>query len=393
MRVPLALENLKQQPTRTSVAVAGVGFALLLIFMQMGFFNSVEQTATQIYGVLDFDLLLTSSQYISLSDADRVTSSRLRLADSDPAIADSTPLAIAFLPWRVISPDEDLHGRQRTLMAIAYDPNQADRIFRVEQLQHPDRLPRDEMLQQLRRVIEPGAVLTDTQSRPQFGNMDIGTETKLVNVPVRVAGRFTLGAGFSSDGMIFISDRTYRDVMGVSPKDVATFGLIRLHPGEDPQAAADRLNARLPADVRVFTRAELIREEQEFWVSGTSVGVIFGIGVIVAIIVGVVFVYQVMAGDISNHLPEYATLKAIGYSNGFLRLVVLQQAVLLALLGYVPGFVASLGLFYVARGQGIPVYMNAILAIEVLMLGLAMCVVSGLLAVRKAQNVDPAELF
>ena len=387
MRVPLAWNNLRHQPTRTAVAVFGVGFALLLIFMQLGFFGAVQRTATLLYNVLDFDVMLVSSQYVELNQSHHITAERLRQAASDPDVTDAKPMSVTFLPWRIQAPDRpEIDGRLRTLLAIAVNPD--DPPLRLENFERPD-----ETAEALPKLSAPGVVLMDTRTRDEFGEQTVGTRSEMANVPVVIEGHVTLGAGFGADGLVFAHPNTVRRATGIDPRERPNFGLLKVAPGADPEEVAERLNERLPPDVRAVSREVLFAAEQRHWIRNTSVGIIFAIGVGVAVIVGVVFVYQVMAGDITNHLAEYATLKAVGYTNGYLRLVVVQQALMLSLLGYVPGFIGALGLYALARPNGIPAAMDVWTGVTVLIIGVGMCAASGLLAVRKAQKADPAELF
>ena len=69
-------------------------------------------------------------------------------------------------------------------------------------------------------------------------------------------------------------------------------------------------------------------------------------------------------------------------------------AALLALIGYVPGFLAAIGLYAAARKWGgIPTGMTFGIALGVLILTCGMCLASGLLAMRKVHTADPADLF
>jgi putative ABC transport system permease protein len=178
------------------------------------------------------------------------------------------------------------------------------------------------------------------------------------------------------------------------PLKVVNFGLVQLEPGADPVAVRERLRAVLPPDVKVHTRDEINATERRYWLRVTSIGQFLLVAVVLAVVVGVIFVYQMMAADIRNMLPEYATVKALGYRPRYLTAVVMWQAALLAVLGYVPGFLASLGLYAVASQYGgIPTGMTAAVAAGVLVLTLGMCLASGLLAVRKVHSAQPADLF
>src|SRR5262249_24410388 len=210
-----------------------------------------------------------------------------------------------------------------------------------------------------------------------------------------VVGQFTLGTGYGSDGVLVVSDQTFAKVFRGWPPGQTRPGLIKLRPGADPDAAARELR-RLYPDHEDPVRTHRVMEEQDknYWLTKTSVGTIFALGVVVALVVGVVFVYQVMSGDIANRFREYATLKAMGYPPGYLSKVVLQQALVYALGGYVPALLISLALYELGRGQAnLPIGMTWGRAAAVLGLSLAMCVLSGLLALKKVKAADPADLF
>ena len=193
--------------------------------------------------------------------------------------------------------------------------------------------------------------------------------------------------------MLLTSEETFAQTTGQS-RDRATFGLVTLKPVADAALAQQQLQQLLPNDVRVYTREEIGDHERRYWMQLTSVGQFLGVAVALAFVVGAIFVYQMMAADIRGMLPEYATVKALGYRPFYLSSVVLWQAFLLAVLGYVPGLFASFGLYYITRTVGgIPTEMTAERAFVVLMMTCGMCLASGMVAVRKVHTAQPADLF
>ena len=194
---------------------------------------------------------------------------------------------------------------------------------------------------------------------------------------------------------------------------MVNFGLIALH---DPTSAGDvkdRLHriygisqktddsiqpfdavSLTNADVEILTRAEVNAREEHRWMVETPLGQIFNLGVWVALFVGVAIVYQVLSTDIANMMGEYATIKAMGYGNKYLTIVVLQQSVLLAVVGYLPSVVISWFLYrLVEYKSGMPMYLTGEILFIVLLLAIGMCVVSGMAALRKLYQADPADLF
>ena len=139
---------------------------------------------------------------------------------------------------------------------------------------------------------------------------------------------------------------------------------------------------------------EFVEREKDFWASTTPIGYVFTFGVIIGVFVGGIIVYQILFADVSDHFSEYATLKAMGYSNGYLSRVVLEQAVILGALGFVPGLAMCLWLYSLAgAATNLPLIMTPGRILAVLSLTIAMCAVSGLIALRKVRSADPAEVF
>jgi putative ABC transport system permease protein len=390
MKTPLVLLNLLHQPLRTVVAIFGVAFAVLLLFMQLGFYGYAETAANTLYHSLDFDLVLLSNNYINSTRPRGFPLPRIYQALEHKDVAGATPLYIDWQSWRI----KEHKGKRRAILVFA---------FRLDEpVFHPTKVFRCESAGEcLRRLRTPDTVLMDTETRKYFGPRGVGVETELNHRRIEVVGEFTIGTGFGADGMIATSEQTYERLTGPQSLTQPALGLIRLKP--EGRRRIDAVKHELmqtlyrahPRDqVNVFTRNEIEERERDYWMNRTSVGIIFLIGVLVALIVGVIFVYQVIATDISDHFAEYATLKAIGYGQGYLSGVVLRQALVLAILGYIPAFLAALGLYALGRSEAeLLLSMTPERAGGVLLLAGAMCCLSGLLAVRKVKAADPADLF
>jgi putative ABC transport system permease protein len=171
-------------------------------------------------------------------------------------------------------------------------------------------------------------------------------------------------------------------------------GLVRLTPGADPEAVAARLRENLPEDVQILTKKGFEEFEKNYWRTSTAIGFIFSLGAAMGFVVGCVIVYQILHSDVSDHLPEYATLMAMGYRLSSLLGVVAREGLLLAILGFVPAWLAGQGLYMVVRsGTRLPVYMQPERSLLVFVLILAMCMASAGLAMRKLGDADPAEIF
>jgi putative ABC transport system permease protein len=384
MKTPLAWLNLVHSKTRTMVAVAGVAFAVVLIFMQLGFLGAAEKTAELIYNSLDFQVLIRSRQYRRLASSGTIPEARLYSAASTPEVARVYPLRLLSGKWR-----NPFTFRKRTILTIGVRPE--DSVFLVPELCKKTRL-----------LTDPEFVLIDRLARSEFGprngrsfgDEDLGSETEVNQHRVQVVGHFALGGGFEADGVLLVNQRGFQRLHSAAKPDQVNLGLVQLQPGADAEAVADRLRRNLPDDVEIFTRPAVIARERRIWVEEMAIGVIFRMGVGVALVVGMAIVYQVLSSDVANHLPEYATLKAVGYGDRFLAKVVLQEAVILALFGFLPGLAVS-QLLYLLTNQmtRLPIEMSLARVALVLGLSVLMCTVSGLGALRKVHQADPADLF
>ncbi|MBX9581202.1 MAG: hypothetical protein K2X87_12905 [Gemmataceae bacterium] len=406
----LAWRNLVHKAGRTAVAVTGVAFAVVLVFMELGLLDGVGRTAGVLYDNLRFDLLLTSSEYLDVARTGDLPRGRLAQARAADGVADVLPLSLGVGSWRQPARRTWLGaavpaGGTRSINILGAPPDRLADVFAVG----PGRVfdSADDARTAGAALGRLDTALFDVRSKPEFGRYDDlagtpasgsgeGADRAAVRFNgrrVEVVGRFRLGTGFSWNGMLMTGEETFDRLVPHRPGRV-TFGLVTVAPGADPAAVQHSLRATLPPDVQVLTRDEMAARERRYWLRLTSVGQFLLMAVVLAVAVGVIFVYQMMAADIRGMLPEYATVKALGYRPGYLAGAVLWQAVLLAGWGFAPGFAASLGLYAAARGLGgIPVYMTPERAAIVLALTAGMCLASGLLALRKVHTADPADLF
>ncbi len=401
----LAWCHLVHKRARTTVAAGGVAFAVILIFLEVGLLGGVDRTATMLFDRLNFDLLIASAEYLDLSRAGEFPRSRLAQAQAADGVADVIPLAVSAGGWRLPSRTGPFGttpgGSVMSINVLAVPPALVEKAFVIGRdgvFATPE-----EARAAAAAIAQLDSFLLDRRSKPEFGDVDRliavsqgrldGDPIRLNGMRAKVVGHFEIGTGFSWNGLLLSSEETLARFTGRG-RDSVDFGLVLLEPGTDPLAVRRELRAVLPPDVTVFTRAEITALERRYWLRLTSVGQFLIVAVVLAVVVGIIFVYQMMAADIRNMLPEYATVKALGYGPPYLTGIVLWQAALLALFGFVPGFVVSLGLYAVARQYGgIPTTMTAGTAAGVLVLALGMCLASGLLAVRKVHAADPADLF
>lgn len=379
-RVPLAWHNLLYDRTRLGVAIAGVSFAVLLIFMNLGFMGALITTTTNFYAKFNADIVLMSPQSLEISTTTAFPRQRLYQVAGIEGVTRVMPLYAEYALWK--NPET---GISRAMFAYGFNPN--DPVFLMPELNRPEG----------RRALQlPNTTFIDRLSRPEFGPQTIGLETEVDRRRIKIVGQYDLGGGFAADGTLIMSDQNFRRLFDPRPLDQINLGLVQLQPDADPQRVKATMRQRLPADVDIFTKAEIIAHDRTYWLQTTSIGFIFSMGVVVSFIVGTVIVYQILYTDIRDHLREYATLKAMGYSSWYLVQVVLQEAVTLAVLGYVPGLIISLGLYLLtlnATAGALPMQMTLFRMVFVLLLTVIMCSLSGLVSVRKAVTADPADVF
>jgi putative ABC transport system permease protein len=381
-RIPLAWLMLSRQRLRLVVALAGIGFAGLLMFMQFGFKDALFESSITIHRELDTDLVLISPQSTASIAMSTFPERRLYQALSFPEVTSIAPMYWGFANWR--NPET---RKPRSIQVMGIDPN--DPVFLLPSLNSDQR-----------KLQVPEVALFDEKSRAEFGPIPQwfkagrSVTTEVGGRRVRVVGLFPLGASFGADGNIVTSDLTFLKLFPDREKNQIDIGLIKVRQGTDLSDLLERMKKQLPPDVRVLSKQEFEAFERDYWANSTAIGFIFTLGAIMGFVVGGVVVYQILYSDVSDHLAEYATLKAMGYSDLYLLGVVFQEALLLAFLGYIPGFILSAGIYHLgSSATNLPLFMTIDRALLVFSLTLMMCGISGAIAVRRLKSADPAEIF
>ncbi|MCP9800493.1 ABC transporter permease DevC [Synechococcus sp. RedBA-s] len=381
-KIPLSWLLLTRQPARLAVALAGISFAGILMFMQFGFRDGLFDASITVHKLFDTDLVLISPRSSSSVSMAGFPRRRLVQTLADPDVAGITPVHWNLVLWR--NP-KDLSTR--SVLALGFEPG--DPLFT-----DPGLAAKAKVLNQR------GRVLFDELSRPEFGPVaewfreGRTVESEIGGKRVRVGGLVALGVSFGADGNILTSSETYQQLLPNTPPGSIEVGLIRLRPGSDPAVVIKRLKDSLPKDVNVLTKQGFMDFEKDYWRNSTAIGFIFTLGAAMGFIVGCVIVYQILYSDVSDHLPEYATLMAMGYRLPTLLGVVAREGLLLALLGYLPAYAAGQGLYSLVRSATrLPVYMDTPRSVLVFSLILVMCMGSAGMAMRRLGDADPAEIF
>lgn len=382
--IPLAWLQLQRERMRLLIALAGIGFAVILMFIQLGFQDALFDSSVRLHINMQGDIFLISPQSTSLIAMRSFSQRRLYQAYGMPGVASISPIYLDFALWK-----NPVNRRTRGILVIGFDP--ADPVFSPALV--PDLAP----------IQLPDVVLFDEKSRAEFGpiaelfQQQGSVQTEMAGRRVTVGGLFQLGASFGADGNLITSDLNFLRIFDQRDKGLIDVGMVTLAPGADLQTTLAEMRRQIQDvtnDVKILSKEEFVQFEQNYWRSSTAIGFIFTLGTAIGFLVGTIIVYQILYTDITDHLAEYATLKAMGYKNNYLLTVVFQEAVILSVLGYIPGFLLALGLYTLTRNAtSLPIMMTANRAILVFCLAVIMCVISGAIAVRKVQDADPADIF
>lgn len=377
----LAWRQLIFDRTKLVAAISGVLFACVLVFMQLGFRDALYASAISAPLKLNGDLFLMHKQSEALWRPAQFKRNELMRALGNPAVAEVYPLYLGLAPFKNIET-----GVKRTLMVYGFDPD--SRIFNVEEIENK----RIELQRK-------DTVLFDEYSRPEFGALrqllDTGRNiTEINDYKITLIGTFRLGVSFAADGNVTTSDLNFMRIFPRRNHNDIDLGVIKLRPGAPVKQTQIELVNQLSDFVNIYTYEELLQHEMDYWANMAPIGFIFGFGTIMGLVVGLVIVYQILFTDIVNLRNEFATLKAMGYEHGYFIRVVFASAFFLAVLGFIPGCVLSMGLYQLAESQiFMPMPMTLIKALTVFMFILSMCVLAGFLAIRKLKAANPADMF
>ena len=382
MKQPLGWLQLKHKPLRLLVALSGISFAVLLIMMQLGFRSALFESAVRFHEKFDYDIALFSPDSVFIVRPQTFSIRRLYQSLGFEGVADVAPVYIFPSIWK-----NPWNNQRRSIQTIGFNPDEP--IFSLPGF-----------LESRAALRQQDTILFDLGSRPEFGPVEESLErgepvvTEINNREMKVVGGFTMGTSFGVDGNLITSDDNWLRLFPDKPRNKIFLGLIRLDDGLDPMTIRDGLDDYLPDDVLVLTKAQFVQREKDYWNGATPIGYIFAFGAIMGFMVGAIIVYQILFADVSEHLNEYATLRAMGYKNRFVSGIVLQQAAILAVLGYLPGLGVAWWLYEKAAGAtNLPLYITQDRAITVFVMTLTMCAISGMLAVRKVRRLDPADVF
>jgi len=379
-RLPVGWLQLTHSRGRLAAAIAGVAFANVLVLVQIGLAGALNGTIVQDYAFFDADIMISAGDGNTMTDGSNVARAHLWRAMADPQVADGTALYVGTVTWSRESGDTQLQTFGIDPVATGFVTPELAPI--VSSLAVADRAAIDRTT----RRLEPDLVVDLSEEAP----LRFETEGRTLSV----TSAFTGGVGFTADGYMLVSDQTFLALFPRRESGAPNHLLLHAAPGADPAHVAQRLQERLGGDLRVRAMQAAIEADQRYQGTQRPTGIIFGFGVVIGVLVGLVIVYQVLSTDVADHLREYATFKAVGYPHGYFIGVILEEALILASLGFVPGVLIASGLYLALHAAtGLPLVMTPETAIAVLLGTMAACALSGMLATRRLAAADPADLF
>ena len=383
MRYSLAWLQLTHEKIRFIIALAGITFADVLMFMQLGFRDALFDSAVRLHKSLEGDIFLLSSETDSIVEHRNFSLRHLYGLVAIKEVKAVTPIYTNVAGWK-----NPVKRNTRGILILGINP-----------AHNPITFPG--VGENLKAIKQQDVVLFDRLSRSEFGpitqqfQQGQTVKTEVANRRIKVGGLFAMGTSFGADGNLITSDVNFFRLFPERKKGEINIGVVQLEPGSHQDLVLQKIRKNfLGDDVIAFSKQELIDHEKNYWNTRTTIGFVFAFGTVIGFIVGTVIVYQILYTDVTDHLPEYATLKAMGYTDSYLLIVVFQEAIILACVGYLPGLSLSLFLYFnTAKATGLPIAMTLARGIQILILTVMMCCISGGIAVGKLRAADPADIF
>jgi len=389
--VPLARRNILLDKMRLLRSASGITFSIFLMIIQLGFQRAYIEGTVAVIRRFDADLVITSSAKYQISKKSPFSRRLLYEARAVPGVATAHPV---YGEWVRSTWQNAADGKRYFIQVLAFDPDKPAFLI-------------PEVNAKLDLLRQPDTVIMDTRSRSNIGEARIGLTTELAQRRLHVVGTFSMGPDFFTDGTLIMGDRNFEKFFPtttapptepeqnrLSERPNVEFGFIKVLPQYDVAEVQRNLRAALPAEVTILTRQELMDKESAFQAIFNPVGPIFSLGVLVGFVVGMMISYQILFNDITDQLSQYATLKAMGYTNGYLVAVVLQQAVFYGIVGFIPALIYSaISLKVLAEIALLQFPLTPALVALSAALTVGMCIISGLIAVRRVIKTDPAEVF
>jgi putative ABC transport system permease protein len=383
LRTPIGWLQLSHSKARLAVAATGIAFANILVLMMWGMNASTLTATARPIQAFKADIFLVSPEGNDLNDSGTIPQRRLDQALSIRGVRDGSAVNIGMITFR-----NPVTRENSNLTVFGIDPDKD--------------LMADPAITAQRDTLKlADTVLLDRAARGNFrelaGRIEQGDipRVELVGRTVSLEGLFSIGGSFSADGVLIASDQTFMRLVPRRSKGAVSFIVLQLEPGTDAEHVASDLRRLLPAsDTRVFTSPGFQSHAQTYQQRKRPIGILLMSAMLIAFVVGTVIVYQILSADVADHLGEYATFKAMGFTDLYLLGIIFEEAVVLAVIGFIPGLAGAMILYEIlAALSGMPIFMPLDRAVLAFCFTMLMCVVSGAIATRKLAAADPADIF
>jgi DevC protein len=386
--VALAFRQLTHRSAKLIGALMGVSVAIILMFTQLGFQGALYDSAVSATRAFNADIILTSKEFQTMAFPwPWMPMHLLYEAREVKGVASASPFYATTL--QLTNPPD---GRNLVSWLFAFSPDAP--VFR-----NPD------INRQIETIRLPYTAIIDADSRKEIGaiaadvlktgyvEVELPSATRSLQPVLKLEGTFRIGPTINADGNIITSDLNYYRLLRV-PLDRVSLGIVRVARGADPVAVKHAIERRLGGQARVFLKEDFVRNEVRFYSKGTPIGFIFDAGLVVGVIVGIVFISQVLHGIVNDNMREYATLRAMGYKQAFFLILVAIIAISIALITYVPSSLISYFIYdFAASATKLPMRMKPSYMAEVFLLVVTMGLVATFLATKKLKQADPVDLF
>ena len=369
----LAYRNLFHDRLSLAVTLVGIVFSVVLVAVQFGIYLGSENRIAAMFDHAKVDLWVVSLGTKSFDDPSLLSGRERHAVLSTPGVASVEELAVGFVNWR-----KPGGGSTAALLVGSETTRSTD-------------LPWDVTQGSIAALSAPSAVAVDATYFNELGVARIGARAEINNQQVTVAAVTQGIRSFTTLPYVFTTIATARTLLDAAP-DQSSYTLVRVAEGASIESVRAALAARLP-DAEILTHDQFRKRSLDYWLFETGAGSALIAGAVLGIIVGIVIVAQTLYASTKDHLNEFATLRALGASAGYIHKVILMQAVLSAVIGYLLGMCLSFVVIWASRDSTLLIVMTPNLALMLFALTIGMCVLAAVCAIFKVTRIDPAVVF
>lgn len=373
MLLTLAYRNLFHDRVRLAVTLVGILFSIVLVAVQLGLYLGARKIIISMIENADAELWIVTYGAKSFEESGALPGRERHAALSVPGVAAVDPLIASFSEWRKPG------GGSTLVVVVGTEPTTAAlRPWNIVAGSAED-------------IAAPNAVAVDRTYLASLGIKGLGDTAQIDSVRVRVTALTDGIRSFTTAPYVFTTLARARTMLPLTA-DQATFMLVKLAPGADVETVREAIANRLTG-IEVLTKAQMQKRSLDHWLFGTGAGVALIGGAVLGMLVGTVIVAQTLYSSTKDHLAEFATLRALGSSAGYIHRVILLQAAISALIGYALGMVIALAVVRASAETALPIVMTSGLAGWLLALTIFMCAISAFAAIVKVTRIDPAMVF